>query len=279
MAFSLAQRAWLQSRQAASFPAARVAIALLALLLAVQVARLFWTIFTPVGSLGDWRAAPVNIVPPAVRAALFSGFDPFFRTDLAASGTANVTSLNLTLFGVRANEASGGGSAIIAGEDGIQNSYGVGEEVAPGVILETVAFDHVILSRGGVKESLYLDQSVPAQTVGATPAPAVAPSGAPEGNTGGGMAALNPETIQRAIGFAPRNEGGRVTGIVLQPRDDGTMLRIAGFQPGDVITGVNGRPVSSAADIASQLRPGARLSIEIERGGQTLPIALNLEQP
>jgi general secretion pathway protein C len=277
MAFSLAERAWLQSRQGRAFPFARAAIGLLALILAVQIARLFWTIVTPVGPLGDWRAAPVNIVPPVARAALFSGFDPFFRADQAATGTANVTSLNLTLFGVRANEASGGGSAIIAGEDGIQNSYGVGEEVAPGVILESVAFDHVILSRGGVKESLYLDQSVPAETVGAAPA-AAAPGGAPEGSTGG-TAALNPDTIQRAIGFAPRNEGGRVTGIVLQPRDDGTMLRLAGFQPGDVITGVNGRPVTSAADIAAQLRAGARLSIEIERGGQKLPIALNLEQP
>jgi len=70
-----------------------------------------------------------------------------------------------------------------------------------------------------------------------------------------------------------------VTGLVLQPRDDGTMMRIAGFQAGDIIVAVNGRPVSSASDIASQLKPGARLSVEIERGGSKLPIALNLEQP
>ena len=89
---------------------------------------------------------------------------------------------------------------------------------------------------------------------------------------------LNAETLQKAIGFAPRKEGGRVTGLVLQARDDGTMLRLAGFLAGDVVVGVNGRPISSAADIAAQFRPGARLSLEVERGGSKVPIALYLEQ-
>ena len=263
----------MQSRRITSVSPANVLIGLLAILLAVQLARLFWVVATPVGPVGDWKAPSVNAVPVSARTALFSGFDPFFRNDQPAAGTANVTSLGLTLFGIRANESSGGGSAIIAGEDGVQNSYAVGEEVAAGVILDAVAFDHVILSRGGVKESLYLDQSVPAETVGATPAPTAQSAAATPG------AALNAETIQTSIGFAPRNEGGRVTGLVLQPRDDGTMLRLAGFQAGDIVVAVNGRPVSSAADIAAQLRPGARLSVEVERGGSKVPIALNLEQP
>jgi general secretion pathway protein C len=179
------------------------------------------------------------------------------------------------LFGIRANESSGGGSAIIAGEDGIQVSFAVGEEVMPGVTLDSVAFDHVILSRSGIKESLYIDQSVPAETVGLTPAGVGATT--PSSVTNG--VALNAASLQKSIGFAPRNEGGRVTGLVLQPRDDGTMLRIAGFLPGDIVVAVNGRPVSSASDIASQLRPGAKLSVDVERGGQKIPIVLNLEQP
>ncbi len=277
MAFSLAERAWLQSRRVKPVSLAYILIVLLAILLAVQAARLFWTVVTPVGPVGNWRAPSVNVVPASARVALFSGFDPFFRNDQPATGSANITSLSLTLFGIRANESSGGGSAIIAGEDGMQNSFGVGEEVAPGVILDSVAFDHVILSRGGVKESLYLDQSVPADTVGTTPA--TTPASAPSASSAPGDVAINAETIQKSIGFAPRNEGGRVTGLVLQPRDDGTMMRIAGFKAGDIIVAVNGRPVSSASDIAAQLKPGARLSVEIERGGSKLPIALNLEQP
>jgi general secretion pathway protein C len=275
VAFSLAERTWLQSRRIKPVSLVHILIGLLAVLLAIQTARLFWAVVTPVGPPGYWKAPSVNIVPASARAALFSGFDPFFRNDQPAAGTANVTSLSLTLFGIRANESSGGGSAIIAGEDGIQSSYAVGEEVAPGVMLDSVAFDHVILSRGGVKESLYLDQSVPAETVGTAPPPASPQTKSPAP----GGAALNAETIQKAIGFAPRNEGRRVTGLVLQPLDDGTMLRLAGFQAGDIIVGVNGRPVTSSADILAQLRSGSRLSVEIERGGSKVPIALNLEQP
>lgn len=276
VAISLAERVRLQTRRISSVPVAHLLLMLLAMLLAVQAARLFWAIVTPVGPVGNWRAPTVNIVPASARSALFSSFDPFFRTDAVAPGADNVTSLNLTLYGIRVNESSGGGSAIIAGEDGVQNSYAVGEEIAPGVTLDTVAFDHVILSRGGVKESLYLDQSVPAETVAPTTTPGATPVPAPAPGNG---AELNADSLQKGIGFAPRNEGGRVTGLVLQSKDDGTMLRIAGFQPGDIVVAINGRPVSSAADIASQFRPGARLSVEVERGGSKLPIALNLEQP
>ena len=272
MAVSLAERVKVQSRRLTSLPVGAVLIVLLAALCAVQTALLLWVSVTPVGPTSQWGAPAMNLVPPSARLSLFSGFDPFYRADASAATTQNVTSLSLVLFGVRANESSGGGAAIIAGEDGIQNSYAVGEEVAPGVTLDTVAFDHVILSRGGVKESLYLDQSVPAETV--------KPSGAPSqaGSASAKDGGLNAETLQKAIGFAPRNEGGRVTGLVLQARDDGTMLRLAGFLAGDVVVGVNGRPISSAADIAAQLRPGARLSFEVERGGSKVPIALNLEQ-
>jgi general secretion pathway protein C len=268
---TLAERVKAQSHRFRSVPAGRLILGALAIFTAVQTARLFWILLTPVGPVNDWRAPSVNIVPQSARMALFAGFDPFFRNDAAADSTQNVTSLSLTLFGVRTNESSGGGSAIIAGEDGVQTSYAIGEEVAPGVTLDSVAFDHVILSRGGVKESLYLDQSVPAETVSP---PASGTSATPPAPGGG----LNAETLQKSIGFAPRNEGGRVTGLVLQARDDGTMLRLAGFQAGDIVVGVNGRPVSSAADIASQIRPGARLSVEVERGGAKVPIALNVEQ-
>lgn len=272
MELSLAERVRVQSRALTLLPIGNVLIALIIVLLAIQVTRLFWVVVIPVGPLAGWRAPSVNLVSPSARLALFRGFDPFYRTDAPATTTQNVTSLSLVLFGVRANESSGGGAAILAGEDGIQNSFAVGEEVAPGVTLDSVAFDHVILSRGGVKESLYLDQSVPAETV--SPSGDASQPAAASSATGG----LNAKTLQKAIGFAPRNEGGRVTGLVLKAQDDGTMLKLAGFQAGDVVVAVNGRPVSSATDVIAQFRPGARISVEVERGGSKVPIALILEQ-
>ena len=70
-----------------------------------------------------------------------------------------VTALNIQLFGTREDRATGRGSAIIATPDGRQTSFLVGEEIMPGVMLTGVGFDHVTITRGGVAEQLFIDQS------------------------------------------------------------------------------------------------------------------------
>src|SRR3954470_12218504 len=91
--------------------------ALLALI-ALQCARLIWTAVTPVGPLGDWRGTGSEPAPASAFA--LGGFDPFFRLS-GGAGPVTVTSLNLKLFGIRQDQASGQGSAIIAGSDGRQH--------------------------------------------------------------------------------------------------------------------------------------------------------------
>ncbi|GGB57640.1 type II secretion system protein N [Blastomonas aquatica] len=254
--------------------------ALLVLALIIQLARLIWTVVTPIAPLGDWQARTANVMSAPSRAALFASFDGFDRA-AAATGDASaaVTSLDLTLYGLRMNEASGGGSAIIAGSDGVQRSYDVGEEVASGVTLVQVLFDHVVLERGGLRESLFIDQSVPADTVGDTAAaPATGAQPLPVVQAG----PLTAEAITAGISFAPRTENGRATGFAVTPKADGAVFAQAGFKPGDIVVEINGRKVSSVADgaaLAGQLRPGARLSLLVERGTETLPIALIIPEP
>ena len=252
--------------------------ALLILALIIQVARLIWTIVTPIAPLGDWQARTANVMSAPSRAALFASFDGFDRAAAAGDASAAVTSLDLTLYGLRMNEASGGGSAIVAGTDGVQRSFDVGEEVAPGVTLVEVQFDHVVLERGGLRESLFIDQSVPAATVDPAVAPAAGTQPLPTVQAG----PLTAEAITAGIGFAPRTENGRVSGFAVTPKADGAVFAQAGFKPGDIVVEINGRKVSTAQDgaaLAGQLRPGARISLLVERGTETLPIALILPEP
>lgn len=252
-----------------------VELTLLALI-AVQLARILWTVLTPVGPFGDWRPRQAAVPSAEVRRALFAGFDPFFRV-AAPGGSAEqvVTSLDLKLFGTRINEGSGGGSAIIATPDGMQGSFVPGDEILPGVSLKSVAFDHVVIDRGGRDETLFIDQSGAAPL--ATPeagAPAAAPAAPASAD-----ADLTPDNVRREISFAPRTEGGRVTGIVVSPSGDGQAFRTAGFRSGDIIVQVNGRTVSSAGDIQTlvgQLTPGSRLSFQVERGAAVVPVAMFL---
>jgi general secretion pathway protein C len=257
-----------------------VAELVLLAVLAVQCARLVWAVVTPLGPLGDWRPAGVSV--PGAPADVLRGFDPFFRLGGGDAQPSTVTSLQLSLFGTRIDGAMGGGSAIIAGPDGVQKSIAVGQEVAPGATLKAVAFDHVTIDRGGASEDLFLAQG----DAGAPPPPSGAPAGAPLlGPAPGGppsAAGLTIGQLRADIGFIPQVDGGRISGLVVRPQGGGTAFRQAGFREGDVITAIGGRPVTGAADLerlGAQFAGGGNLSITVERGSQTLPLGITIAGP
>ncbi|MEZ5655735.1 MAG: type II secretion system protein N [Sphingobium sp.] len=245
-------------------------------ILTVQIVRLVWVAVTPVGPLGDWRGRGVALPSAQMQASLFRSFDAFYPSPVAeaGAGTQNVTSLPLNLFGVRINEGSGLGSAIIGAEDGVQGSYAVGDEVQPGVTLKSVHFDHVVIDRGGIEETIFLDQSDPVTPVAPADAPrrgAVVSGVSPKSLKG----VVTADSLKTGIALAPRMSEGRVTGLLVTPSGPG--FHAAGFRDGDVITQVNGRAVGSASDLAALqqgLVPGARLSVMVERGADVVPIAV-----
>lgn len=277
-------------------------LALLAAL-AVQCARLAWVVLTPVAPLGAW--APAGPTVPADAAGVLAGFDPFYRVSGAAQaqGPTAVTSLQLTLFGTRMDSAQARGAAIIAGPDGVQNSVAVGEEVAPGVTLKAVAFDHVTLERGGRSEDLFLDQSgggiapaaggapgtgtaVPSDPAQFPPPPTSSPPpGAPgtaarDSMAGGPLAAdaqtVSPRQLRSEISAIPRIEGGKINGVTVRGQG-GAAFRAAGLRDGDVITTVAGREISGPGDLDLLTRArasGGTLSLTVERGGQPLPLTI-----
>lgn len=251
---------------------ARVAEKLLLGLLALQCARLVWAVLTPVGSFGPWEGRQAQFPDFAARQTLFSNFDPFYRAGpQQATGGGVVTSLALTVYGIRLNEGSGLGSAIIAGPDGVQNSFAVGDEILPGVLLKGVAFDHVTIDRGGSEEQIFLDQSQPAS---ASAAPG-------EGSVVSLVAGIDNPTadgLKRDVGFAPRMQNGRITGLILTAK--GPTFQNAGFQPGDIVTQVDGQPVGSPSDLQAlqgKIMPGARISLTVERGASLSTINLTLQ--
>jgi general secretion pathway protein C len=261
--------------------------------LAVQCARLAWVVLTPVSPLGAW--VPAGPTVPADAAGVLAGFDPFYRVSGAqAQGPAVVTSLQLTLYGTRMDDAQARGAAIIAGPDGVQNSVAIGEEVAPGVVLKAVAFDHVTLERGGRSEDLFLDQSgsgtgsapgagaaMPGGAAPQPPSPPVMPgTAAPDTMAGGPLAAnsatVSPQQLRSEISAIPRIEAGRMNGVTVRGQG-GAAFRAAGLRDGDVITTVAGREISSPADLDMLTRAraaGGTLSLTVERGGQPLPLTI-----
>jgi general secretion pathway protein C len=246
--------------------------------LAIQAARLVWTLVTPVTPLGDWRPAEISV--PGSPGDVIASFDPFFRLGARQQGPATVTSLQLTLFGTRVDEASGRGSAILAGPDNVQKSIAVGEEIQPGVHLKAVAFDHVTIDRGGASEDLFLVQSdaPPASPEAIQPgAPGAPGPGSPVAAPPGGGIAIG--QLRSEFGFIPRIDGGRISGLVVRPQGSGAAFRAAGLRDGDVVTAIGGRPVTGPGDldrITSDFAKGGNIPITVERGTQTLPLAITI---
>jgi general secretion pathway protein C len=241
-------------------------------LLAIQCARLVWTIVTPLGPVGEW--APAGTLRTQAVARL-DGFDPFFRLS-GNAGPVVVTALELKLFGVRQDQASGRGSAIIATPDGTQRSYAIGDEIMPGAILAAVAFDSVTISRGGNSEQLFMDQSQAAQVGGQPGVPASGPAATvapPPPPPGTGAA---PGRLAGQIALQPRLNGDRLTGIVLSPQGTGEAFRSAGLLPGDVLVEVNGQRLTSPDQLGGmrdQLASGSA-SVKVERGGRVVRLQL-----
>lgn len=249
-------------------------------LIAVQCARLVWTVATPVGPVGDWQAQSGGGAGAASAGA--AGFDPFFRL-AGQSGPVAVTSLNLKLYGVRQDQASGRGSAIIGTPDGAQRSFAVGEEIMPGVVLKAVDFDSVTITREGADEQLYMDQSGAVPVVG--PAEPAAPGLAPPATTRTTppppVVVAPPEPPQakgdaaRDIRVQPRMNGREVTGLAVFPQGTGDAFRAAGLAPGDVVIAVNGQRIRSAAharELAGALAGPRPPQLQIERDGRVMTL-------
>ncbi len=257
---------------------------LLLSLLAIQCARLMWVVITPVGPVGDWRGDGGVAVLAVPDASLFGQFDPFFR--LEGGSAIVVTELDLQLFGVRQDRATGRGSAIIAEQNGEQTNYLVGEEIMPGVILKSVGFDYVTIERGGAEEQIFLDQSGgsfvsnPSQTAATTPSPSVTVPAVQRAAAAREDSAVTSQQLAAGTQISPRREGNRLTGIILQPTGDGSALSAAGFQPGDVILSINGERIQDmgqAARFSTTLGEGNAL-VQVERNGETTSFRARVQE-
>lgn len=142
-----------------------------------------------------WRAvslalAPLPAMPPfappaLADRALLSRVDPFFPAAAASDENLPVTALPFSLHGVRADSATGRGSAIIATGDGQQQVFAVGDTLTDGVTLAAIAADHVVLDRGGTREALWIDSGGAAPVQSFDPAAAAS---APPPSFGGSVA-------------------------------------------------------------------------------------------
>lgn len=237
---------------------------------AVTAGSLVWKAFEPPAwaSAGEVYASaqPRRAVMPVI----LTETDPFHRASVTVSGhsaaaaQAPETMLNLQLFGIRAGRDAGPGSAIVATPDNVQGVFTVGQEIMPGVRLEQILPDRIVIRRNGVTETLSFDRTSTLQAV------AVSLPAAPTSTDEEPLRRLDVDmkTLARALRFTPTERGG-ARGLLLEGSADPSVLDQTGLAPGDFLLSVNGTPVSDLGALTALAATGAlRLTLEIERKGQ-----------
>jgi len=259
-------------------------------LLAVQIVRLGLTLAAP-PPLPSTSGANAEMTTPDP--AILQSFDAFFRNGGDTQQTEAEAGA-LTLFGVRVG-GQDGGSAILGLADGTQVFASVGEQIDGDAVLESVAYDHVVLVRGGARTRLTFERPADIPVEGEAPATGAAlagPIGAPNdarapqiatarapGSPSAAPAApeTDPAAAMAGATFRPRMRGLGVNGFTVGASGDGEALRAIGLQPGDVIVAVNGTELNSLGRIArlkTDLKSATSAEIRYERGGETRTLTL-----
>ena len=254
---------------------ANAVIVALVLVLAYQLAYWTWVFLAPpaIGSAPPRR----DEIDLAAIARLFGAAPP-------AGATATTSVGNLRLKGVIAPTPGVIASAIFSTGSGRDIGVPIDEELQPGVKLVEVHPDHVVISRGGARERIDLDQrrSVASAKPGGRQQGFrlnVARSGANNFTVSRGEldnALKDPGQLQHLgqIGMIP---GG---GVRLEQAPNGSLAQKLGLQPGDVIKRVNGQPVASTGDLArlySQFNTVSVIQAEVQRGASTVQLSYAIQ--
>ncbi|HTQ37357.1 MAG TPA: type II secretion system protein GspC, partial [Steroidobacteraceae bacterium] len=196
-----------------------------------------------------------------------------FGQSAAATGTdAPLTTMNLKLKLVFADNDPKRGVAALGPDDNDIKDYQVGDEVPGGARLNAVYMDRVLLDRDGSIEALPLPVREPAtpDAVRALPPPMTGNPVPPlqrvqqamQNNPG-----LLNQVIQRQAVFAD----GHLRGMRVNPGTNAQAFARLGLKAGDLVTAINGAPLDDPAhsnDVFNSLNGAAEAHVTVVRNGK-----------
>lgn len=253
------------------------------------------TALAPFGDVAQEASSPVNTQPAT------QGIE----TDAAD------TQLNLILRGILGSNEEKAGRAIIASGERA-DVYAVGDTLPVGsnVTLAKVLDGRVIINNNGSFESLWLFKEDPNAPKLATSFSGAAPSANNEWATPGGYAnppyqqppppmlvdrgpvvdsprfgadpsaAAASKTLADVVAMSIYREGGQVVGYKIRPGRNAEMFNSLGLQTDDIVTAVNGVPLSSPGkimEIYKSMGSATSANLEIRRGGSTVNLDVMLK--
>lgn len=277
-------------------PVVRMITLVLIVFAVVMLGRLTWMILEPSSILpaaDSSRLDPIGSGPETVTMRGYddvAGLSVFGAAPKSASNVINApeTSLSWVLKGVLADPDPERSGAILAPQGQPEKYYRVGADLPGSVRLDQVLADRVILARDGKLETLRLQRR--SLTSSAAPARRTADLPQVDSNvtlaSDGGVARIDreawmndPQRFLEVVSASPVMVDGAMYGLEISPARNAREFEAAGFQAGDVVTSVEGTPVSEISDYRDILQEltGDSVSLTLERGGEPMTITITMD--
>jgi general secretion pathway protein C len=258
----------------------------LTLVIAWQLAKLTWLLFP-----GPAADATVTMAEPAqaqatnrVNVQKIADAHLFgLATAVEATDPNDVapTQMPLVLAGVMATSEPTSGFAFIGESAAMAKFHRVGETLPGGVKLHSVYSDRVMLDRGGRLESLLLPHYQGSASLPVVIAGRPAPQPTRFAENLRRIAETNPAAFSEIVRPQPVFAGGTQRGYRVYPGRNRQQFVKLGLQPGDLVTAVNGTPLSDQANsmqIFNTISSTDRVTLTVERNGQTQQLNVNTAQ-
>ncbi|MBO6688142.1 MAG: hypothetical protein JJ931_10540 [Henriciella sp.] len=276
----------------------RLAVELsLVVVLALFGARLVWVIASPSDSVAKYTERPLpspmrgtssTLAISTDRSVLISE-NPFDQgeSELIVQDVPE-TSLNLQLDGLRmSTQGSGAGNAIIRTPNGIGTNYRLGDQILPGVTLQRILSDRVIINRDGADETLMLGGRGAGLSVISDDSQIITDGGTAETAIGTNAESqepaevagrlTGPDELFGAINAGPVMTNGSLIGYRLNPIGSADIMRQAGLEPGDVLLQINGTSVVNLdmTDVIDRISAVQTAVLEVNRNGSQRTVRLS----
>lgn len=200
------------------------------------------------------------------------------------------TNLNLRLAGVVAYTPAELAMAIISSGGREEEVYSIGDKIVGNATLRAVFADRVIIENRGREEVLKLPDDVapialPRTASNTRPASnnaASAPVELPSSPRAlRDKLVQNPSVLGKIVAATPYQQGGKLVGFRLQPKQNPEILEAQGIMANDVITQVNGIALNSQKQGIRALRNLVKansIELTVLRDGVEMPVMISLDQ-